>query len=574
MKYLLFLTSLCWASLLNAQTVDFEWAGSFGGPSYDFGHEIAVDAQGNVFLGGSFRMTADLDPGPGVANFNSAGPDDAFVIKLDGSGNFVWAKPFGASDIEGVRSLVTDGAGNVTVAGFFLNSSDLDPGPGSFPDSTTQPNRGHGFLMQLDYNGDFVWGKVLEGSNNTDIVYMHQDSSGNLYAVGGFSGTMDADPGLGNFPLASVTPGDYDAYASKLDANGNLIWVATWGGPDSDVLEAVATDPQGNVYVTGTFMDSMDLDPGPGIQMAYAPNSQPDVFTAKLDSNGNFQWARHTTGGNYDLANAVAVDHNGNATIFGQFYDDIDLDPGPGVQTAVSNGDYDLFLQQFDPNGNVNWAYTMGGSGWDAATTIVADPNGNLYFGGAFSDTVDFDAGPGTATLISASPPVNKRDWFLAMVDSNGNYQLAERIGGSGHDVAHNFVLDSVNNLYCIGHFIDSVDLDPGPGTFYQTSTTPGIRNMCVIKFQTTPLNGLEAMDKPEQLFAYPNPTGGKVKLELLEWMREGSIQIFDATGALVASHELDGSETQNITLSGPAGIYMVQILAGNKSACAKVLKL
>ncbi|MEQ8908604.1 MAG: SBBP repeat-containing protein [Vicingaceae bacterium] len=107
------------------------WAKSFGGFAFDVGNSIAVDASGNVYTAGSFQLTVDFDPGPGIANLISAGVSDIFIQKMDASGNFLWAKAFGGYGYDGGTSLAVDALGHVYTTGYFGNTVDFDPGAGT-----------------------------------------------------------------------------------------------------------------------------------------------------------------------------------------------------------------------------------------------------------------------------------------------------------------------------------------------------------------------------------------------------------------------------------------------------------
>ncbi|MEN7548786.1 SBBP repeat-containing protein [Rapidithrix thailandica] len=89
-----FTIGLC-NTLLIAQELNFQWAKSMGGSSYDYGKSIALDSDGNVYTTGYFYGTVDFDPGTGIHNLNAMGYSDIFIQKLDREGNFVWAKSMG-----------------------------------------------------------------------------------------------------------------------------------------------------------------------------------------------------------------------------------------------------------------------------------------------------------------------------------------------------------------------------------------------------------------------------------------------------------------------------------------------
>jgi hypothetical protein len=168
--------------------------------------------------------------------------------------------------------------------------------------------------------------------------------------TGVFWGTADFDPGpdVDNH----VSNGWDDAFLTKFDSGGNFVWARTWGGTEYyDIGYEAAVDGSGNVYVTGCFQDTVDFDPGPDVDN-HVSNGYVDTFLTKFDSSGNFIWARTWGGTGDDEGHSAAVDGSGNAYVTGLFMDDVDFDPGPGIDYHVSNGYYDIFLSKFPPDGS------------------------------------------------------------------------------------------------------------------------------------------------------------------------------------------------------------------------------
>ena len=106
------------------------WSKSFGGTDSDEGWSISVDGLGNVYTTGFFEGTVDFDPGPGVSNLTSNGNRDIFIQKLSSSGNLIWSKSFGGTNLDQGWSILVDGSGNVYTTGYFQGTVDFDPGPG------------------------------------------------------------------------------------------------------------------------------------------------------------------------------------------------------------------------------------------------------------------------------------------------------------------------------------------------------------------------------------------------------------------------------------------------------------
>ena len=119
---------------------EFIWAKQMGGTSFDAGQAIAVDDSGHVVVAGRFSDSVDFDPGVGVHTLTSNGSDDIFVLKLDASGDFLWAKGMGGTGRDLAGGIAVDGSGQVYAIGYFNGPVDFDPGMGN-PSSFQQRSR-------------------------------------------------------------------------------------------------------------------------------------------------------------------------------------------------------------------------------------------------------------------------------------------------------------------------------------------------------------------------------------------------------------------------------------------------
>ncbi|HJP25320.1 MAG TPA: SBBP repeat-containing protein, partial [Acidimicrobiales bacterium] len=267
---------------------------SYPGIKGDEVYSVAVDSSGNVYTTGYFNGTVDFDPGPGTANLTAKNisHSDAFVSKLDSSGNYVWAKSFGGIGKDYGYSVAVDSSGNVYITGRFEGHAnenhivDLDPGSGTT--NVTHNGNGDVFVSKLDSSGDLVWAKSFGGSGTDYGHSVAVDSSGNVYTTGYFNDTVDFDPGAGTTNLTSN--GSSDVFVSKLDSSGNYVWAKNLGGTGLDYGYSVAVDSSGNVYTTGGFRGTVDFDPGSGTANLTAVGTE--AFVSKLDSSGNYVWAK------------------------------------------------------------------------------------------------------------------------------------------------------------------------------------------------------------------------------------------------------------------------------------------
>ncbi len=213
---------------------------------------------------GGFGYTVDFDPGPGIFNLSASNQLDVFISKLDANGNFVWAKSMGGQAVNQSygRSISVDSSGNVFTTGNFYGTGDFDPGPGIF--NLSSAGSADIFISKLDSSGFFVWAKRL-GGNSDDIVYSNAiDASGNVYTTGNFYATGDFDPGPGIFNLSSA--GNTDIFISKLNNNGNFVWAKRIGRQfGSEEARSIKIDAFGNIYTTGVFGGTVDVDPSSNI---------------------------------------------------------------------------------------------------------------------------------------------------------------------------------------------------------------------------------------------------------------------------------------------------------------------
>ncbi|MEO8150979.1 MAG: SBBP repeat-containing protein [Bacteroidia bacterium] len=436
----------------NAQSINYQWAKSAGGTGAENSKSITVDANENSYITGGFASPSITFGGITLTN-NGSG--DIFIVKYDSSGNVVWAKNIGGSNEDEGRSIAIDAVGNVYTTGFFKGTVDFDPGSGVYNLSSTPIVNDNIFISKLDFNGNFIWAKSFGGYESSITC----DPIGNVFATGSFSDTVDFDPGPAVYYLNTLYGNPY-IFVSKLDSSGNFIWAKAIGDSSGNgsYSKSIAIDGGGNVYTTGIFNGTVDFDPSAGTYYLPTVSSfDESIFISKLDSNGNFIWAKGLGGTNvWAQGISIAVDVNENAYTTGGFDGTVDFDPGPGVYSIFGPGD--IFISKLDPGGNFVWAKTMGHFYNDAGYSIKIDDNGNVYTTGVFQDTVDFDPGPGIYNLWTL---LSGDDIFISKLDSNGSFVWAKSIGSSGADWGYSLALDAAENVFITGFFNGTVDFNP-----------------------------------------------------------------------------------------------------------------
>lgn len=336
------------------------------------------------------------------------------------------------------------------------------------------------FILPALRAQSFIWTQAINASGSTYGTAMSAgatDSIGNFYSTGVFGGTA-------NFAGVSLTAvSDLDMFIMKQDPAGNTIWVKQVEGLSGGVYgcfgNAVDVDDYGNVYITGTFRDSFDFNPGPAV---YKLNSFGGyhAFILKLDPAGNFVWVRDI-GTEIPAvgiqATAAKLDKKGNlhfaALVSGNGTTPIDVDPGPGLYN-ITPLISDLLLEKLDADGNFIWAKLITGDKAKTPYSLDFDSASNVFVSGAFAGTADFDPGPGIYTLTATPSTLlpNQPDCFVAKYDSSGNFAWAHSFGGTGTDRVWSGAVDRSGNVLVTGGFEGAVDFDPGPGAFNLTAAS------------------------------------------------------------------------------------------------------
>lgn len=543
----------------NAVAQQLDWVRTIGGIDYDETRSIAVDVNNDVYLCGRFIDTIDLDPGPGIQY--TSGPVGFFIQRLDPSGNFVWARYINTNIYGPIRCVVS--GNNLIIAGVFDNSTDFDPGPGTA--TLTSNGSFDAFILCLSTAGNFTWVKQVGGLYQESVFDLELTQQNDLLLAGSFPDTVDFDPGPGVFNL-SVT--DYvDAYVLKLDINGNFIWAKQMGGLDAQCSFSILSDLSGNVYTAGTFRNTTDFDPGPGVYNLTAQANN-DMFLQKLDPAGNFIWVKQMTSSANIIPADMTLDSHNNVLITGEFDGAADFDPGTAIDMHYGAGYFDIFIEKLDSNGNYSWTKQISAASYERPCAVISDPQDNVYSTGQFNYTVDFDPGPGQCIL--SCPGSNA---YISKLDSSGNFISAVPIGGI-HSASYGFdiYLNNSTELYVSGMFSDTCDFDFSAGVFNVLSN--GYFDAFIAKYDLT--TGIKENYGTNNWVVFPNPCTKEINIQAVSnSIPIVEIAILDCTGKRVLLQKENFSrDKQHLNVSSLAdGIYFLEISTKEKKAYKKIIK-
>lgn len=317
-------------------------------------------------------------------------------MKLDNSGNFLWAKGIGGAGNDQANALLTDPAGNMYVAGKFEATVDFDPGSGA--SNLTALGGADSYIAKFDSSGNLIRVKAMGGSLDEQIFSMTFDAQFNIYATGNFYGTCDFDPGLSVYNLTSA--GSTDVFICKLDSAGNFIWAKLQGGSGTSNSDAIVVYSN-FIYLCGSYSGSADFDPSAGTQFLNSSSGNLDLYVCKLDTSGTFIWVRSSAGPSSDVGSTLTVDSLGYIYMFGSFSGAITFPMGSVFPGLTSMGSTDSYICKLDSLGTYIWIDQVGGTGIDRIGDVFTDNHFNIYLTGYFSGTTDSDPTSGTANLIS-----------------------------------------------------------------------------------------------------------------------------------------------------------------------------
>ncbi len=235
---------------------------------------------------------------------------------------------------------------------------------------------------------NYTWSEVNYDSGRS----IARDSAGNLF-VGGWTEADQYSDG-GDFVLV------------KYDPNGVQSWNRTWGGAEEDHCNAIAIDSEDYIYMVGHTC-------------SYG-HTNGEMCIVKYNSSGDFEWARYyNPSGYFDSAYGIAINESDTIFVTGKW--------------ATGPLSYDLFVCEYDTDGNQGWVSTWGnpGGGFEAASAIAVDPEGFIYIAGKSEYTDD--------------------DMVIIKWDSSGNQVWNRSWGSTGTDQSFAIHIPSSNNIYVTG---------------------------------------------------------------------------------------------------------------------------
>jgi len=315
-----------------------EWQKTYGGNNYDFGRSILETPDGGFIIAGetsSFSADTDL-----------------WILKVDTNGNILWQKSYGGVGTDKAYCIQMTSDNGLIVAGetSSFNSQGADA-----------------WIIKLNSVGDVVWQKAYGGDKN-DVAYYVQQISDRGYLVIGKTNSFSSS-------------GDYDFWVMKLDANGDLEWHKTYGGPNDDVAYSGYQTSDNGYIVAGKYTPSGTIFS--------------NIWVIKLNASGDIEWQKMYGDYNDDVAFSITQTSDYGSIVAGK-------------STSFGNILGDGLLLKLDFKGDIEWSKIYEGNNSNSLNFAQQIAHGGYILIGE-----------------TASYGVGRDDVWVLKLDKNGN------IGGS-----------------------------------------------------------------------------------------------------------------------------------------------
>lgn len=497
----------------------FDWATSVGALGLDVARDVAVDPQGNFVVIGDFSGTTSIAGTP-LSGFGGA---EAFVAKFNPQGSLQWAKVISGPAEDRARGLMIDDDGNIYVVGHFTDTVVFHQTENELISSGSLGQKDI-FVVKYSPTGEVIW--QFTGGSRFDDTATGIDWNrwtNKLYISGGFQSRGDFGNGI------ALSNGDSDAFLLKMDVDGNTFWAKSGGGEGHEVAADVVVDVSSqSVYITGDFYQNATFE---NTQLEAVGSS--DMFLAKYSEEGEMLWIKSNGGTNVDVATKLGIDLNQKVYVSGYYQ----LTTVFEMHTATALGYNDVFLAQFNPEGDCMWLKSAGSNALDNALGLAVDWDGTTYQVGMFEEEIYAD---------DLSVEGDDYDIFIIARKPTGEVKYIKTAGAGSSDFGMAAALGPNNELYITGYYFFFADFDE--------ITIGNAENGDAFVARLTDVVGIESIRKNQSDCININSESSTVSVTC---PIHGNYHVFNALGQL----EYSGKLTSRFTLPElKKGVHFLQV--------------
>jgi len=508
---------------------------------------------------GGFILSGKTQSNNGIVVGNDGG-SDLWVVKIDSIGNIEWQKCLGGTHIETGSTIVRNNNGGYLVFGQAdSNNGDL---------AGIKPTRGFDWwVVSLSATGNILWSKIYGGSGSESASAVIQCADGN-YILTGASSSIDGNVSNGWNGTGSLSTG----WVVKIDTLGNIIWEKSYGSKQlntsyNEGFISVQNTPDGGCILAGRVSANWSIVSG--------HHGGYDFWVVKLDSLGNFQWQQCYGGSARDWSYAIKPTQDGGWIIIGETYSS-DFD--------VTNfkGGADVWVVKISSTGVLEWQKCLGGNNGETGTDIYQTPNGGFMLTGATGSSnngdVGFNNGNTDIWLVKLSPattvPIKLAQYQARALGStavlntwqtaqeiNSGYFLVERSTDGRNFISVGRIEAATNSMVMRNYrFTDqTVDFNANAIYYYRLKMVDLDGSASYSQIEKVTHNSSAS------LIIFPNPVAEVLNIQLYAQQQETAIlRIYDLKGALILHKQINIAKGNNFLKQDvsnlPKGTYYVVI--------------
>ena len=502
----LFLTTFC----ITAQPT-IEWQKSLGGANTEFARCIQQTIDGGYIVAGQ-TLSNDGDV---TSNY---GDYDYWVVKFDSIGDITWQKTFGGSNEDIAYSIQqTADEGYIVAGNSQSNDGDVSGNQGS----------SDFWVIKLTSAGVITWQKTF-GGYSWDVASSIQQTLDGGYVVAGRSLSNNGDV-TGNH-------GNEDYWVVKINSIGNIEWQKSLGGSGSEHAYSIQQTFEGGYIIAG-FTLSNDGD------VIGNHSSLGDFWIVKLTTIGDITWQKSLGGTGSESANQIQQTIDGGYIVVGW------SDSNDGDVTG-NHGGYDFWAVKLNDTGAITWQKSIGGSGWELASSIQQTTDGGYIIAGSTTSN------DGDVTGYHGGG-----DLWMAKLISTGGISWQKCLGGTNSETAH-FVRQTTDGGYIVTGNSQSNDGD--------VTSNQGVQDFWVVKLSTEV--GMDEVLEQNLFNVFPNPATNQITVKVDAKLLGTIYTIYDNMGKKVLTGQINAENTviELGFLSG--GMYLFSV-GENMQQTFKVVK-
>ncbi len=584
-------------------------------------YDLEMDDSGYLYWSGMLG-SGDQDFNPyGTPMLENMDFNTGFLAKYDTLGIAQWVVPIRGKTSEMASDLSVDASQNIVIAGQLGDSTVLDP---SAPNNYTLCNGSYDpMLAKYDPAGNLLWGFALSNDNGAFIHGLETDGNDNIYITGMHIGITEFNP-LGVSTVMN-TNNEARGFLAKYNSNGVLLWLKDYLVSDYSSCWEIAIFKD-RLMLAISYEGTLNIDPGATNATITSTGGNDNLCYLQLDTAGNYQWHIDLKmyPSNQQTDFPIEFDAGGNAIVGGGYWEGTDIDPGPGVVQLPNpsfNDATDIFVISYSLSGQLNWWFTLDGTGNENVYALDIGRDSMLMASGVFWDDIDLDPGTGTNNINASHLSDAFFGRYVVPCASSIVCEQVSVCAGSSYTFPDGHVENNITTpisytstlagAVCDSLIFTEVTVGPGIDTTVSMAGNVLTAQATGVSYQwincgtgqpvngetnqtfTLPASGFYAVvvsdgncsdtsacygavgvanywERAQQVTVYPNPGNGNF---IVAGVQINAIEVFDVLGKVVyAKTFIDAAQHQINLTHQQKGVYLMKVWQGEKISVKRLV--